>query len=143
MRLSPQDFRRPGAGVQVYIDRGAGDCVGYWDQEKRSWALRSTQPNEGYPGRGCAKVHPAAGGATSPAAAFFPQTLGHLRQAAENPAAQAAPTYAVAGKLGEARIFGWTHTNPGWTSIVRSSINVTSRQDWRFAWECRMRIEAI
>lgn len=29
-----------------------------------------TQQNEGYPGRGCAKVHPAAGGATSPTAVF-------------------------------------------------------------------------
>jgi len=30
-----------------------------------------TQPNERCPGRGCAKVHPAAGGVTSPAAVFF------------------------------------------------------------------------
>ena len=30
-----------------------------------------TQPNEGYLGRGCAKVHPAAGGGTSPAAVFI------------------------------------------------------------------------
>ena len=28
MRLSPQDFWRHGAGVQVCIDSGDGDCVG-------------------------------------------------------------------------------------------------------------------
>ena len=40
MRLSSQDFRRHGAGVQVCIGSGVGDCVGYWNQEKRSWAVR-------------------------------------------------------------------------------------------------------
>ncbi len=44
VRLSPQDFRRHGAGVQVYINSGASGCVCCWNQEKRSWALRGRNP---------------------------------------------------------------------------------------------------
>jgi hypothetical protein len=44
VRLSPQDFRRHCAGVQVYIDIGTGDCVSHWNQEKRSWTLRGRNP---------------------------------------------------------------------------------------------------
>ena len=73
-----------------------------------------TQPNKGYPGRGCAKVYPAAGGVTSLAVAFS-KSVGHLRDASENPAAQAAPDCAAALKLGEAPMLGGTHTNPRWT----------------------------
>jgi hypothetical protein len=43
------------------------------------------------------------------------KTVGHLRHASENPAAHAAPACAVARKFGEARSFGGTHTNPGWS----------------------------
>jgi len=48
VRLSSQDFRRHGAGVQVCIDSGAGDCVGYWNAEKRSWALRVRNPTRDF-----------------------------------------------------------------------------------------------
>ncbi len=44
MRLSPQDFWRHDAGVQVNISSGARGCVGYWNQEKWSWALRGRNP---------------------------------------------------------------------------------------------------
>jgi hypothetical protein len=40
---------------------------------------------------------------------FFKKTVGHLRDASENPAAQATPPCAVARNLGEARIFGGPH----------------------------------
>jgi hypothetical protein len=54
------------------------------------------------------KVHPAAGGVSSPAV-VFKKTVGHLRDASENPAAQATPPCAVARHLGEPRIFGGPH----------------------------------
>jgi hypothetical protein len=44
VRLSPQDFQRHGAGVQVYIGSGARGCIDYWNQEKQSWALRVCNP---------------------------------------------------------------------------------------------------
>jgi hypothetical protein len=40
---------------------------------------------------------------------FFKKTIGNLRDASENPAAQATPPCAVARNLGEARIFGGPH----------------------------------
>ena len=43
------------------------------------------------------------------------KTVGHLRHASDNPAAQAEAPCAVARKFGEARIFGGTHANTGWT----------------------------
>ncbi len=44
MRLSPQDFRRHGAGFRVYTDSGASFRVGCWNQEERRWALRGRNP---------------------------------------------------------------------------------------------------
>ncbi len=48
MRLSPQDFRRHDVGVQVCISSEARGCVDYWNQEKRSWALRVCNPTRDF-----------------------------------------------------------------------------------------------
>ncbi len=70
MRLTPPDFWRHGAGVQVHIDSGGRRLRRLLEPGATELGFAGTQPNEGYPGRGCAKVHPAAGGVTSPAAAY-------------------------------------------------------------------------
>jgi hypothetical protein len=127
VRRSPQDFRRHGAGVRGYIDSGTGDCVGYWNQEKRSWALRGRNPTRDVLVAGAPRC-------SRPLAELLRQrlliekTVGHLRHASENPATQAAPACAVARKFGEAQIFGGTHTNLGWTDESETILVLNGRR---------------
>ena len=77
-----------------------------------------TLPNEGYPGRGCAKVHPAAGGVTSPAAVFLPESpwtpAPCLRKSRGDSRADQ-PVTTIHANVGGPRVYSLTHREPGRT----------------------------
>lgn len=70
------------------------------------------------------------------------KSLGHLRHASENPAAQAALTCTLARRLGEARIFGRTHTKTGWTNSLESRRDLAPEEEWEMggAWRALERL---
>ncbi len=55
------------------------------------WGSAGAQPNEGNPGLGCAKVHPAAGRGYFASGCFLKRPLDTCVMPPKNPAAQAAP----------------------------------------------------